>query len=137
MYFEYFKDTFRPFFERTWENLSSCVCRSIELLTELYGLRTTVTRASELDGAPETLPAVVRTTDADTVVMPQGVAESGQKESCVTHRFTYDHPTYRQNFEGFERGMTAADLLFNYGREAQRILADGSKVFRSGDSSTP
>jgi len=136
MYFEYFKDTFRPFFERTWKKLSSCVCRSIELLAELYGLRTTVTRASELDGAPETLPAVVRATDADTVVMPQGVAESEPKESCVTHRFAYDHPTYRQNFEGFEPGMTAADLLFNYGREAQRILADGSKGFRSGGSST-
>jgi hypothetical protein len=32
--------------------------------------------------------------------------------------------------------MTAADLVFNYGREAQRILADGTKIGGPEPSST-
>ncbi|MFB6098553.1 MAG: WbqC family protein [Salinibacter sp.] len=45
-------------------------------------------------------------------------------------RMSYDHPTYRQNFQGFEPEMSAADLVFNYGREAQRILAEGRTLSR-------
>jgi len=136
MYFDFFQDSFRPFFDRTWERLSSCICRSVELLADLFGLRTTLTRASDLDGAPSSLPATLRATDADTVVVPEGFSMTNLPETVVTQNFTYDHPTYHQNFDGFESGMTAADLVFNYGREAQRILAGGTKVGGPERSST-
>ncbi len=127
MYFEFFEASFRPFFERVWERLSPCTCRSVTLLAELFGLRTTVTRASELDGAPGSLAEVVQATDADTLVVPEtDVSPSAALPSDVSvQTFAYEHPTYRQNFESFEAGMSAADLVFNYGPEARRILADG------------
>ncbi|PSQ65471.1 MAG: hypothetical protein BRD32_04325, partial [Bacteroidetes bacterium QH_2_64_74] len=31
MYFDFFESSFRPFFERSWEHLSRCTCRSVEL----------------------------------------------------------------------------------------------------------
>ena len=125
MYFDFFESSFRPFFERSWEHLSRCACRSVELLTELFGLDTSVTRASELDGAPDSLAGVVRATDAETLVVPEAPSTSTGLPSGAVQPLAYEHPSYHQNFDGFEPGMSAADLVFNYGREARRILADG------------
>lgn len=125
MYFDFFESSFRPFFERSWEHLSRCTCRSVELLTELFGLDTSVTRASELDGAPDSLAGVVRATDAETLVVPEALSASTGLPSGAVQPLAYEHPSYHQNFDGFEPGMSAADLIFNYGREARRILADG------------
>lgn len=137
MHFEFFEASFRPFFERSWGHLSPCTCRSVTLLAELFGLRTTVTRASELDGAPGSLPEVVRATDADTLVVPEedSSASTALPSGVAVHTFIYEHPTYRQNFESFEAGMSAADLVFNYGREAQRTLAEGVVTKASDDHS--
>lgn len=38
---------------------------------------------------------------------------------------SYEHPTYRQNFPGFESGMSVLDLLFMHGPDAQPILRSG------------
>jgi hypothetical protein len=40
----------------------------------------------------------------------------------------YRHPTYRQNYPGFEPYMSAADVLFNHGPEALRIISRGACV---------
>jgi hypothetical protein len=124
MYFEYFADTLRPFFDVEWTTLADCTGRSVELQAELFGISTPITRAQELDGAPSTLEGIVRAAQADTVAVPAGQEVPDALDATV-HRIGYDHPTYRQNFEGFEPGMTALDLLFNYGREAPRRMAGG------------
>lgn len=123
MYFEYFEDRFRPFFDEKWEGLSSCTCRSVKLQADLFGLDTSITRASTLSGAPDTYEAIVEATGADAVAAP--APEDVTVASARVETFEYEHPTYRQNFEGFEAGMTGMDLLFNYGREAPKILAKG------------
>ena len=126
MYFEFLEDSFRPFFERTWERLNPCICRSVTLLAELFEIGTPITRASQLDGAPESLTGILQATTAEALAVPEEDSPSDLPEWVVPHAFAYDHPNYHQNFEGFEPGMTAADLLFNYGREAQRLLAKGA-----------
>lgn len=123
-YFEFFESSFRPFFDRSWTELGPCTCRSVEVLSDLFGFRTSVTRASELDGAPSDLRGILRATEADVLATVE------EEHSCLTAEvevqpLTYEHPTYHQNFEGFEPGLSAADLVFNYGREARRILAGG------------
>jgi len=128
MYFEFLEDSFRPFFEQSWERLSPCIRRSVELLAELFGIGTPITCASQLDGAPASLGEVVQATEADALVVPKEHSLPDLTGTIATHTFAYDHPTYHQNFDGFESGMTAADLVFNYGREAQRILATGTKT---------
>ncbi len=124
MYFEYFEEDFRPFFEQKWERLGPCTCRSVELQAELFGLDTDLHRASDLEGAPNTVAEVVEVLGAETLVVraDTSVPDVG---GVTVETFSYEHPAYRQNFEGFEPGMTAADLVFNYGREAQRHLAQG------------
>jgi len=125
LYFEHLKASFRPFFERAWERLGPCVSRSVELLVDLFGLQTPITRASTLDGRPDTTAGVARALGAETLLAPSGNAPESLPETTEMHAIGYDHPTYRQNFEGFEPGMSAADLMFNYGPEARRILAKG------------
>ena len=124
MYFEYYEETFRPFFETRWTRLADCVARSVDLQREMMDLQTPVTRASTLGGAPGTVPAILEATGADTLAAfaPDELpALPGVRVEAVS----YEHPTYHQNFEGFEAGVTALDLLFNYGREAPRRMAQG------------
>jgi hypothetical protein len=124
MYFDFFEESFRPFFEREWTVLADCTCRSVELQADLFGLDTTITRASALDDAPDTWAGIVEAVGAQTVVVPDA-GDRPAGADVEVEAFAYDHPAYRQNFTGFERGMTGLDLLFNYGREALRILAGG------------
>lgn len=123
MYFEFFEASFCPFFDRTWTQLGPCVCQSVEVLADLFGLRTSVTRASALEGAPSDFQGVLRATGAD--VLATFEEEHSRSTEVEVQTLMYEHPTYHQNFEGFEPGLSAADLVFNYGREARRILADG------------
>lgn len=124
MYFEYYQATFQPFFEVEWDTLADCVCRSVTLQMELMGLDTPVTRASSLEGRPRGLDAILDATEADALAHPadQSVPDAS---SVPVESIRYEHPTYRQNFDGFEPGMTALDLLFNYGREAPRRMMRG------------
>lgn len=126
MYFEFYEDTFKPFFEATWENLAACTCRSVELQAEIFGLETDLTRASQLDGMPDTVSEIAEAVGADVISIPAD-AEVPSVPGVETERFQYTHPTYHQNFEGFEPGVSAMDLAFNYGREAPRLLAKGTE----------
>jgi hypothetical protein len=124
MYFEYYQDTLRPFFDEKWSMLSHCVCRSVALQAELLGLRTTLTRASDLDGQPDSVPEIVEAVGADALVHPADAPPPEEVPVSQTP-VRYEHPSYRQNFEGFVSGTTALDLLFNYGREAPRRMVRG------------
>jgi len=124
MYFEYYQDPLRSFFDATWTAMADCACRSVALQAELFGLRTTLTRASELDGTPRSVADILEAIGADALAHP---ADAPPTENVPVSRtpVRYDHPTYRQNFEGFVSGTTALDLLFNYGREAPRRMSRG------------
>lgn len=125
LYFSHLKESFRPFFESTWKGLGACLSRSVQLLTDLYGLSTRITRASQLNGAPERLSTILTAIGAEVWACSPARWEDSTSVSTDIQTLSYHPPTYRQNFEGFEPGMTAADLLFNYGPEARRILAEG------------
>ena len=124
-YFEYFEDDWRPLFEKEWERLGALTCTTVELLHDLLGLSTPLDRASELEGAPDTLAAVLETVGTDQVLSPAAAVPHDRSAGADVIPFYYESPTYRQNFEGFEPGMSAADVLFNYGPEAKSIIADG------------
>ncbi|PSQ95828.1 MAG: hypothetical protein BRD55_09390 [Bacteroidetes bacterium SW_9_63_38] len=131
MYFEYFAERFRTFYAQEWTELANCTCRSVELQAELFGLSTALSRASMLDGAPNTYAGIAAAVEGDVLVVPEEGTVDGSdvdRSRVEVQSFAYDHPTYRQNFEGFEPGMTALDLAFNYGREAVRILAGGVRT---------
>lgn len=124
MYFDFYEEQFRPFFEEGWTNLADCTCRSVALQTDLFGLDTTIRRASALEGSPATCQEIVGAVGAETLVIPAGTEVPSLDRTSV-ELFAYDHPEYHQNFKGFEADVTGMDLLFNYGREAPRLLAQG------------
>lgn len=134
MYFEYFEDTFQPFFDVEWAELGACTCRSVELTVELLGIDTTLVTASDLPGAPDEMDDVVdalRTRldlDAVTLVSPEAAAPHDAGAASAMEVFTYDPPTYRQNFDGFETDMSAMDCMFNYGPESIRTIAAGATI---------
>lgn len=129
MYFEYYQDSLHAFYQRSWEMLADCICRSVELQADLFGLHTTLTRASALPGAPDSYQAILEAVEADTLVLPDGTA-GGADGAPRRRRFAFEHPTYHQNFDGFAPGVTALDLLFNYGPEARRPLLEAGTLYQ-------
>lgn len=124
MYFAFYRDRFQPFFDEEWQALADCTCQSVRRQADLYGIDTSITRATRLDKAPATRAAIFDQVDEETLVVPEGERPAGDVDGDV-REFRYAPPTYHQNFEGFEPGMTALDLVFNYGREAPRRLIQG------------
>jgi hypothetical protein len=141
MYFEQFADDLEVFFEADREALGAWTCGSVELLARGAGVQTRLTRASALEGAPDTPEEILQAVcDAepgahDVLLVPDGEAADAAPEATArpdgpleVRRFRYDHPTYRQNFSGFEAGMSAADILCNYGPQAQRTIGAAGTV---------
>ena len=124
MYFEFYEETIRPFFDVEWQNLADCTCRSVELQAELYGIDTSIVRASELEEAPASVAEIVDTLGAEALAVLSGETPPTDVDATV-HPVAYDPPEYRQNFEGFIPGVTGMDLFLNYGREAPRLLIQG------------
>ena len=44
------------------------------------------------------------------------------------HWHNYLHPTYRQQFEGFEPNMSIIDLIFSFGPQAKEIILKGGPI---------
>ena len=133
-YFEFYEPDVKPFFEKEWTHLGALTCASVELLAGLMELSTPLVRASALPGAPRTSAAVqaaLRSSgeaagEAAPLLVPaseEAARRPDEREAGGVFRF--DAPTYRQNFEGFEPGMSAADLLFNLGPAAAAQLRAG------------
>jgi hypothetical protein len=131
MYFEFFEDDLAPIFEKRWERLGPLTCATTELLAEFLELETTLVRASDLDDAPDDVPGVLAalgTGDDAELIAPLDAARHDAAFAPVVRAFHFEGERYRQNFEGFEPEMTAADLIFNYGPEARSHLRQGARL---------
>lgn len=134
LYFEYFEDTFKPFFSHDGQALGEWTCRSVERTAELFDLDTQITRASDLPGAPDTLAAIYDAVGGGPVVTPAAAAAHDANAladvlpSDDLHVFRFAHPEYRQNFEGFEAGMSALDVLFNHGPQGLRTIFKAARI---------
>jgi hypothetical protein len=117
-----------PFFERRDERLGDLTAASVRLLSNLLEIQTPLVRASALDGAPDTVAGVLAAVGADTLLATPPTAPHDAPAAKSTHVLHYDHPTYHQNFDGFEPDCSALDVLMNYGREARRVLQRGASV---------
>jgi hypothetical protein len=94
----------------------------------LLGITTPLVRASALPGAPDALPAVLNAVQAEGLLSPPEAAEHDAAQVPRVRVMNYDPPSYRQNFDGFEPGMSAVDALFNYGPEALTLLRSGVRI---------
>jgi len=131
MYFEFFEDRFRPVFEEAeWKKLGALTRRTVDIMAQLLGIDTPLVFASNLPEAPDSVARVIEALDDDAppLLVPEATAAIDAGAADDVQVLTFDLPSYRQNFEGFEAEMSAMDLAFNYGPESGRMIADASTV---------
>jgi hypothetical protein len=131
MYFEFYEDRFRPVFdEDDHEYLGALTCRTVEIQADLMDIDTTIIRASELPGEPDTIGAVLDALDVPDapLLCGQDTVEVDARTDRETRVLEFDLEPYHQNFEGFAPGMSAMDFLFNYGPDAALRIADAGSV---------
>ena len=156
-YFEFFEPDLEPLMRDEWTYLGALTCASVEFVFEQFGVTVDVRRASALPGAPDSLEAVVRAAAGKgaapgaaagkddvsgasgppvTLLSPPDAAPHDAGSGYDVQVLSVEEPEYRQNFEGFESGMSAVDLLFNYGPEGLHFVTDNINV-ESLESASP
>jgi len=127
-YYEYYEAEFEDFFKQQWLSLGDLTCASVALICKLLNVQTDVRRASEMEEHPAGMSEVLRVNGADALFVPASVAAHDRPATDKVRVVRYIHPQYRQNFAGFEAGMSMVDLLYNYGPEAMAIARDGLSI---------
>jgi hypothetical protein len=127
-FYEYYEPLMTRLFDSRWTHLSELTCATVSLVRDLLGITTPLVRASALPGAPDALPAVLNAVQAEGLLSPPEAAEHDAAQAPRVRVMNYDPPSYRQNFDGFEPGMSAVDALFNYGPEALTLLRSGVRI---------
>ncbi len=123
-YFEFYEPALMDLFEQTWPHLGALTCATVERLAELLRIRTPIVRASDLEGAPNTVADVLARVDASTLLADASQVDHEMDRVTATHGLHIEPPVYTQVFDGFEPGMSALDLLFNYGPAALGMLRE-------------
>lgn len=121
-YFEFYEPLLKPVFDRRWERLGALTCRSIELLAELLGIETPIMRASEVPSRPATVPDILESSGTQRLLTASDTLEVDIAFAPTVEVLEMETLQYRQNFDGFEPGMSALDLLFNYGPESLTMI---------------
>jgi hypothetical protein len=124
-YFEHFEPALRPFFEADWQTLGDATCESVRLAASLFRLPVRLVRASALGKPATDLPGIVDVVGDRALIGPPETEAHDQSVGATVSTLHFSDPRYRQNFQGFEPGMSALDALFNYGPSAADFLAEG------------
>lgn len=135
-FFEFYEPRLQPLFESEWRMLGDLTAASIEHTRAMLGIGTPLVRASQLAGAPASLGGVLDALGEHEIVSkkesPPALlipAESRAVDAPFAAAvLEFQSPSYRQNFVGFEGGMAALDLLFNYGPEALSMIRRQTEV---------
>lgn len=140
-FFEYYEDQLRPVFDVEWKGLADLTSRTVEVTRGLLGITTTLNRASALEvttgtpGTPGTsgTPASLSTLEEILAAMGDENLIVPEVASSVDGTFAasvldFEEAERRQNFEGFEPGMSALDLLFNYGPDALSMIREQALI---------
>ena len=104
-----------PFYEYYIDEVSEIILDDAQFLSEVT-VRSTQWLCNQLGLVAPTLQS--KTVISDET--PVSIGEEGVVQESLDH--SYSHPQYRQNFGGFEAGMSSLDLLFNHGPESIHIL---------------
>jgi hypothetical protein len=127
-FFEYYADRLQPVFDTDWVGLADLTSRTVELIRALLGIRTPLIRASDLEGAPDSVPDVMDAV-GDTHLLVPRIALSSDR-LLASSVLDFEETERHQHFDGFEPDTSALDILFNYGPEAlgmirrQRVVTD-------------
>ncbi len=120
-FFEWYEPELASFFEQEWEWLGEITCASVQKIAELFEIDTPLVRASEMEGAPAAVRDIRRLAGG-AFLSARDTEEADGKLVRVDAVMHFRELVYRQNFQGFLPGMSALDILFNYGPEALPMI---------------
>lgn len=127
-FFDFFEPELAPLFDREWRRLGDLICTSVHVLAGLFGIETPVVRASALEDAPSSISEILSAAGTGRFLSAEDTVAADRRLTEVELVLQLEALKYRQNFEGFEPGMSALDLLFNYGAEARSMLRRAAAV---------
>ena len=127
-YFDYYEPRLRPIFAERWGTLGDLTCRSVGLVADLLGITTPIERASRMEGAPATVPAILEACGTDRLLTGRDTAAIDEAFAPDVRVLSIAPLRYRQNFDGFEAGMSTLDLLFNYGPESLSMIRRAATI---------
>jgi len=130
-FFVFYGQDIYDLLHQDWKCLGDLTCATVELLSGLFGLNTRVERASNLPAKPANLAEALLQFNKARLIVAEETARHDARLVQTAVLLRFDEPTYRQNFTGFEPGMTALDLLFNYGPDAGSMLRQSMKLAAS------
>ncbi len=122
-YFDHYKDSIKELYLRDWDYLGGLNMATIRLLHQWLSCSSTLISATELEGAPDTVEAIIANWSDVELLAPAGVPEP-----YSVARLYFSHPRYRQAFEGFVSEMSVLDLIFNYGPQSAGLLRAGTQI---------
>ncbi|MFA6217291.1 MAG: WbqC family protein [Candidatus Omnitrophota bacterium] len=133
-YWKQYCDELKALYDQSWEYLLTLNVATINFLKKQLGVKTKLMRASEIPVSGEKvklLTNICHYLEADIYLSPVRAADYIEQDNVfaqegitlVYHR--YEHPVYKQMFEGFISHMSAIDLLFNEGPKSLAIIRSG------------
>ncbi|MEX1055687.1 MAG: WbqC family protein, partial [Rhodothermales bacterium] len=134
-FFEFYEPELKWIFEHDWKFLGDLTCATVEALCALLEIDTPIVRSADLQGRPSALGQIMETEGRNDLLSPREVARFDAETVVPVAVLEFGELEYRQNFEGFEPGMSVLDLLFNYGPETMPLIrraATISNFFTSG-----
>jgi hypothetical protein len=120
--------------EQNHARLRDLTLTLINAIADLLGIGTRCVTASELDATgarDELLANICEEIGADTYISPPGskaYLEAGttfQDRGIGLSYFEFEHPVYRQMYDGFVPYMAVIDLMFNEGEESLELIRRG------------
>lgn len=127
-FFEYYFGSIAAILDQTHGTLGPLLCEMVEVLHQMLQVATPLARASQLPGSLQTVSAIQAVIGDADLLSSEEAARSDARHTAELSVFSYTSPVYRQNFTGFEQGMSVLDLLFNYGPEATRMMQQSASI---------
>lgn len=122
-FFEYYAPDIMRCLGAPGDILGDLTVATVELVYDLLGLSCELVRLSSMQGE-EGIQS-----DHELLLWDRQEPVKNSHKGGINF-MTYEHPAYRQQFDGFEAGLSVLDLLFNHGPESTRILRSGIQITR-------
>jgi hypothetical protein len=134
-FYEHYREGVEEILGRAWPSLGALAAAAVEWTARQLGAEAELVRASDLPGAPDTLPAVWEALGTPPVLatLPESAARDAERLVAFRPRvqvLVFQEPERRQNFPGFVGGLGVLDLLFNHGPAAADLLREGMAGWR-------
>ncbi|MDX1420032.1 MAG: WbqC family protein [Rubricoccaceae bacterium] len=134
-YHAHYADEVDALLRRPWTSLGALTTATVRWAARRLGAAAEVVCASDLPGAPDTLPAVWEALDAPPVLatLPESALRDAERLAAfepAVRVLQFEEPERRQNFPGFVPGLGVLDLLLNHGPAAADLLREGIAGWR-------